>query len=120
MFRALRRHACAALPTAAIRLAEDAAQTLQRAVAAKDAGVRLLDEAGAQAEWLAGLEGEAFRESLPLLRRVFARDGKPERRAIGEALCGGGPDKGGAVTQLDGGRAMRVVPVVLRLPGVGQ
>ncbi|CAM4452762.1 DUF5682 family protein [Deinococcus marmoris] len=198
VFRTLLTRACVGLPTAAIGLAEDAAQSLQRAVDAGDASVRLLDEADALAEWraallrladraeahpllagdavrrlrdsgelasaeverrvslalgadrpgdvtawldgflghsaalllhdsallalldgwLAGLEDQAFQEALPLLRRVFARYEKPERRAIGEALRGGGPDRGEAVTQLDEERAMRVVPVVLRLLGV--
>ncbi|MDV6375531.1 DUF5682 family protein [Deinococcus arenicola] len=197
VFRTLLTRACVGLPTAAIGLAEDAAGSLQRAVDAGDASVRLLDEAEALAEWraallrlsdrteahplltgdavrrlrdsgeldgpeverrvslalgadrpgdvtawldgflghsaalllhdsallalldgwLAGLEGEAFQESLPLLRRVFARYEKPERRAIGEALRGGGTGRGEAVLELDEERAMRVVPVVLRLLG---
>ncbi|QFP76892.1 DUF5682 family protein [Deinococcus sp. AJ005] len=200
VFRTLLTRACVGLPTAAIGLAEDAAGVLQRAVDAGDASVRLLDEAGALAEWraallhladrleahpllvgdavrrlrdsgeldgpeverrvslalgaarpgdvtawldgflghsaalllhdsallalldgwLAGLEGDAFQESLPLLRRVFSRYEKPERRALGEAVRGGGPNRGEAVLELDDERAMRVVPVVLRLLGVRQ
>jgi hypothetical protein len=68
--------------------------------------------------WLTGLEDGAFQEALPLLRRVFARYEKPERRAIGEALRGGGRDRTAVIQDMDEERAMRVVPVVLRLLGV--
>ena len=198
VFRTLLTRACVGLPTAAIGLAGDAAEILQRAVDAGDASVRLLDDAEALAEWraallrladrpeahpllngdvvrrlrdsgeldraeverrvslalgaerpgdvtawldgflghsaalllhdsvlldmldgwLSALEGEAFQEALPLLRRVFARYEKPERRAIGEALRGGGRERAAVTQEVDEERAMRVVPVVLRLLGV--
>ncbi|GGO32279.1 DUF5682 family protein [Deinococcus humi] len=198
VLRTLLTRACVGLPNAAIGLAGDAAQALQRAVDAGDASVRLLDAPDALAEWraallhladrpeahpllngdavrrlrdsgeldvteiewrvslalgaqrpgdvtawldgflghsaalllhdsvllelldgwLTALEREAFQEALPLLRRVFARYEKPERRAIGEALRGGGRERGEVIQEMDEERAMRVVPVVLRLLGV--
>ncbi|GGS21236.1 DUF5682 family protein [Deinococcus knuensis] len=68
-------------------------------------------------DWLTGLDAPAFQETLPLLRRVFSRFEKPERRAIGESLRGGRTVRG-AARELNGERALRVVPVVLRLLGV--
>ena len=69
-------------------------------------------------DWLTTLDADVFQETLPLLRRVFSRFEKPERRAIGEALRGGGETRQGVQWELDEARAQRAVPVVLRLLGI--
>ncbi|GAA5449442.1 hypothetical protein Ddep01_03229 [Deinococcus depolymerans] len=69
-------------------------------------------------DWLTGLDGPVFQETLPLLRRVFSRFERPERRAIGEALRGAGASGRRAAREVDGARALRAVPMVLRLLGV--
>lgn len=69
-------------------------------------------------DWLTGLDDATFTQTLPLLRRVFSRFEPPERRAVGEALRGGGAAARGPHRELNEERALRVVPVVLRLLGV--
>ncbi|MFW8628180.1 DUF5682 family protein [Deinococcus sp. ME38] len=69
-------------------------------------------------DWLTGLDDATFTQTLPLLRRVFSRFEPPERRAVGEALRGGGAAARGPQRELNEERALRVVPVVLRLLGV--
>ncbi|WP_309569947.1 DUF5682 family protein [Deinococcus sp.] len=86
-----------------------------------DSGAFLIHDAGLLAlldDWMTGLDATVFQETLPLLRRVFSRFGKPERRAIGETLRGGGAAGRGVRRELDEDRAMLAVPVVLRLLGV--
>lgn len=67
--------------------------------------------------WLSGLEADAFQEVLPLLRRVFSRFEKAERRGIGEALRRGGGSLRSPAAPLDETRGLRVVPVVTRMLG---
>ncbi|WP_291425980.1 DUF5682 family protein [Deinococcus sp.] len=67
-------------------------------------------------DWLCGLDAEAFQETLPLLRRVFSRLGKPERRAIGESLRGSGQRL--TETEIDETLGLQVIPVVARLLGL--
>ncbi|GAA5435059.1 DUF5682 family protein [Deinococcus aquaticus] len=69
-------------------------------------------------DWLVGLDGPVFTQTLPLLRRVFSRFERPERRAIGEALRGGNPAARGPRREVNAERALRAVPVVLNLLGV--
>lgn len=68
--------------------------------------------------WLTGLDESGFTQTLPLLRRVFSRFERPERRAIGEALRGAGASARGPRREVNGERALRAVPVVLQLLGV--
>lgn len=83
--------------------------------------------------WLSELSGEAFVETLPLLRRAFADFTPPERRAMGEkaaALARSGaahaapvataqPRPGAAPSlALDEARAARVLPALAKLLGV--
>ncbi|RJF72762.1 hypothetical protein D3875_15640 [Deinococcus cavernae] len=197
-FRTLLTRASVGLPTAAIGLAEDAANELRQQVQQADAAVRLLDDPAALREWqaalrhladradtapvlvgdavrrlrdaahleredverrlslalssaapldvtawldgflghsgtllihdapllnlldgwLSGLEQSTFQEVLPLLRRVFSRFEKAERRAIGENLKGGGAKPRGVVTEIDEERGLQVVPIVLKMLGV--
>ncbi|MFC4637981.1 DUF5682 family protein [Deinococcus hohokamensis] len=67
--------------------------------------------------WLTGLDAPVFQEVLPLLRRVFSRFEKPERRAIGEALRRGGASAQEAAGPFNEARGLRVVPLVTRLLG---
>ncbi|MGM9319477.1 DUF5682 family protein, partial [Deinococcus aquaticus] len=69
-------------------------------------------------DWLVGLDGPVFTQTLPLLRRVFSRFDRPERRAIGEALRGGNAAARGPRREVNAERALRAVPVVLNLLGV--
>lgn len=69
-------------------------------------------------DWLTGLDESGFTQTLPLLRRVFSRFERPERRAIGEALRGAGASARGPRREVNGERALRAVPVVLQLLGV--
>ncbi|THF85688.1 hypothetical protein E7T09_14160 [Deinococcus sp. KSM4-11] len=83
-------------------------------------GALLIHDAGLLGlldDWLTTLEADVFQETLPLLRRVFSRFEKPERRAIGEALRGGNATGRGGTRAMNEERALRVVPVVLRLLG---
>ena len=87
-----------------------------------DSGTLLIHDAPLLAlldDWLTALDAGAFQHALPLLRRVFARFGRPERRAIGESLRGGGLS--GRVAELDINleRGMQVVPLLARMLGVG-
>ncbi|PNY82115.1 DUF5682 family protein [Deinococcus koreensis] len=68
-------------------------------------------------DWLSGLSPERFQEALPLLRRVFARFDKAERRNIGETLRGARTRTRQRATPLDEERALRAVPTLLRLLG---
>ena len=68
--------------------------------------------------WLTGLDAAAFQEVLPLLRRVFSRFEKAERRAIGGQLRGGAGRATQAAAALHEERALRVVPLTLKLLGV--
>lgn len=196
-FRTLLTRACVGLPTAAIGLAEEAAEALRREVQQGDAAIRLLDDPEALTEWqdalarlaereeaspllvgdavrrlrdagsletaeverrmglalgaaaplevtawldgflgqsgtllihdaplltllddwLAGLDAEVFQQVLPLLRRVFSRFERPERRSIGENLRGGGLSARVVNTQVNEERGLLVVPIVARLLG---
>lgn len=198
-FRTLLTRAAVGLPTAAIGLAEDAAESLRKQVQEGDAAIRLLDNADALAEWqaalsrladrddvhpllagdalrrlrdagkldaaevercmglalgapkpldvtawldgflgqsgtllihdapllallddwLSGLEADQFQEALPLLRRVFSRFEKPERRAIGESLRGGGLSARVIESDINEERGLKVVPLLSRMLGVG-
>jgi hypothetical protein len=67
--------------------------------------------------WLTGLDGAAFDEAVPLLRRTFGTFAEPERRAIGERVRGGAapdavPDGG-----VDHALAERALPVLSALLG---
>lgn len=197
-FLTLLTRACVGLPTAAIGLAEDAAEALRKHVQDADASVRLLDDPDALREWqdtlrrladreeahplltgdavrrlrdagqlegkeverrlsralsstaplevtawldgflgqsgtllvhdsallsllddwVSDLDAAVFQEVLPLLRRVFSRFEKAERRAIGENLRGGGMNTRAVMTELNEERALRVVPIALKLLGV--
>lgn len=69
--------------------------------------------------WVCGLSGEAFEESLPLIRRTFATFEPPERRQMGERVKRGGV--GPAEAPPSGGfnheRAGRVLPLIRWLLG---
>lgn len=69
--------------------------------------------------WLTTLDAEVFQEVLPLLRRVFSRFEKAERRAIGAALRTGGSAVQTAQYAFSEQRGLRVVPVVAMMLGVG-
>lgn len=86
-----------------------------------DSGALLIHDGallGLLDDWLTGLDAPVFQETLPLLRRVFSRFERPERRQIGEALRGGSAAGRGARREVDEARALRALPVVLRLLGV--
>ena len=70
--------------------------------------------------WVSGLSGEAFTQSLPLLRRTFASFPAPERRQLGERVKRGGAARTAIAseTEVDVARADRVLPVVARLLGM--
>ena len=71
--------------------------------------------------WLVELDGAAFQEVLPLLRRAFAQFEKPARRTMGEKVKtlrqapGEGPRQ--VADRLDPARAARVLPVLASLIG---
>lgn len=67
--------------------------------------------------WLSRLSPELFQEALPLLRRVFARFGKAERRSLGKALRGAHGGGRRPLAPLHEERALRAVPVALRMLG---
>ncbi|MFD1731196.1 DUF5682 family protein [Deinococcus malanensis] len=69
--------------------------------------------------WLTGLDAPVFQEVLPLLRRVFSRFEKAERRAIGEALRHDGSRGQAGQYAFNEERGLRAVPVVARMLGVG-
>lgn len=72
-------------------------------------------------EWLAGLDADAFRELLPLLRRSFSRFPPAERRNMGEKVRhrAGGAAAPAAVGEsaIDAARAARVLPVLAMILG---
>lgn len=98
VFRTITARAAAGLPNAAHALKEDAAQDLQKLVAAADSAVRLLDDAEATAEWLVALHGLDAEGIAPLLRgdavaRLRDRallDEEAVRVRLGAALAAGG------------------------------
>ena len=71
-------------------------------------------------DWVNGLSGEAFTQSLPLLRRTFASFPAPERRQLGERVKRGGAARTAITseTEVDVARADRVLPVAARLLGI--
>lgn len=71
-------------------------------------------------DWLSHLDPQPFQEVLPLLRRVFSRFEKPERRAIGESLRGVGETARGVGVVVDEARGLALVPLVARMLGVGE
>lgn len=86
-----------------------------------DSGTLLIHDAPLLAlldDWLTALDNDAFQEALPLLRRVFSRFGRPERRAIGESLRGGGLSGRAVELDINLERGMQVVPLLARLLGV--
>ncbi|HWQ35074.1 MAG TPA: DUF5682 family protein [Blastocatellia bacterium] len=72
-------------------------------------------------EWVTGLDGEAFTQLLPLLRRTFSTFAAPERRQMGERVRSG-PMKTTATTagriDFDATRAEAVLPLVRQLLGL--
>ena len=72
--------------------------------------------------WLAALKGEAFTQTLPLLRRTFSTFAAPERRMLGERASSS-PQIAGRRSQIadaefDVGRGEAVLPLVARLLGL--
>lgn len=92
------------------------------------AGLVLLHDArlfGILDGWLAGLDGDAFTQLLPLLRRTFSTFAAGERRGIGEMARRGAPAASGPATapaadgeDVDRERAARVLPLVTLLMGL--
>jgi uncharacterized protein DUF5682 len=74
--------------------------------------------------WLAVLKGDAFTQTLPLLRRTFSTFAAPERRMLGErARAGGDRQTAGGRRQADSAgfdeaRGAVVLPLVARLLGL--
>lgn len=73
--------------------------------------------------WLAGLDGDAFTQLLPLLRRTFSTFAAGERRGIGELARRGGPapSAAGSVAadeEIDRARALAILPLMTLLMGV--
>lgn len=66
--------------------------------------------------WVAGLDAEAFKEVLPLLRRTFARFPAPERRQMGERAKGADRTAWPEIV-FDEARAGQVRPLIARLLG---
>jgi len=83
-----------------------------------DALWRIIDD------WLDALKGDAFTQTLPLLRRTFATFAAPERRVLGERaraggirpVAGGGQRAGSADFDMERGAA--VLPLVAQLLGL--
>jgi len=72
--------------------------------------------------WLAALKGDAFTQTLPLLRRTFSTFAAPERRMLGERASSS-PQIAGRRSQIadaefDVGRGEAVLPLVARLLGL--
>jgi hypothetical protein len=90
------------------------------------AGLVLLHDArlfGILDGWLAGLDGDAFTQLLPLLRRTFATFAPGERRGIGELARRGGtaPSATGVAAadgEIDRERAAAVLPLMALLMGI--
>jgi hypothetical protein len=82
-----------------------------------DALWRIIDD------WLATLKGDAFTQTLPLLRRTFATFAAPERRMLGERARVGGRQAGRGRQQADSvdfdlTRGEMVLPLVARMLGL--
>ncbi|MDO4245705.1 MAG: DUF5682 family protein, partial [Deinococcus sp.] len=98
VFRTITARAAAGLPNAAHALKDDAAQELQKLVAAADSAVRLLDDADASTEWVLALHALDADGIAPLLRgdavaRLRDRallDEEAVRVRLGAALAAGG------------------------------
>ncbi len=75
-------------------------------------------------DWLDALKGDAFTQTLPLLRRTFSTFAAPERRMLGErARAGGDRQAAGSRRQADSAefdlaRGEAVLPLVARLLGL--
>jgi hypothetical protein len=72
-------------------------------------------------QWVAGLNGEAFIQLLPLLRRTFSTFPAPERRQIGERVARGitrTTTRTASVAGFDRARAEAVLPLIAKLLGV--
>ncbi len=70
-------------------------------------------------DWVKQLEGDAFTQVLPLLRRTFANFSPAERRKMGEKAkhLGGSVTTKKVQTAIDEERAKEGVNVVMRLMG---
>ncbi len=91
------------------------------------AGLVLLHDArlfGILDGWLAGLDGDAFTQLLPLLRRTFSTFAAGERRGIGEMARRGasapaaGMTSAGSDEDVDRERAAKVLPLITLLMGL--
>lgn len=71
-------------------------------------------------EWVTALAGEAFQQTLPLLRRTFATFAAPERRQMGERVKRGAAQAMAAAAngEFDAARAEAVLPLVKQLLGL--
>ena len=70
--------------------------------------------------WVSSLDGEAFTEVLPLLRRTFSTFESPERRQMGERAKRGAGDAtpiATADTGFNHARAAKVLPLIAKLLG---
>jgi uncharacterized protein DUF5682 len=68
--------------------------------------------------WVSQLESEAFTQVLPLLRRTFSNFSPSERRKLGEKAKGGDAKIHlNTETNLDGERAKKSIPVMMKLFG---
>ncbi len=74
-------------------------------------------------DWLCGLPGAAFEETLPMLRRAFAQFPWPERRQMGERVRAGrsapGPAAVAATDAWDEDRVRQILPVLAAVLGTG-
>ncbi len=74
-------------------------------------------------DWLCGLPGAAFEETLPMLRRAFAQFPWPERRQMGERVragrSGAGPAAVAATDAWDEDRVRQILPVLAAVLGAG-
>jgi Family of unknown function (DUF5682) len=74
---------------------------------------------GAVDRWLASLDEEGFTETLPLIRRAFARFEPPERRMLAAQVSRGpaAATPPPSALELDEERAARVLPVLAHILG---
>lgn len=87
VFRTLVARAGAGLPNAALGLADEAAQVLQKSVAAADAAVRLLADEASRSDWLGALHGlDATEAAHPLLHGDAVRRLRDHGQLDGEAV----------------------------------
>jgi hypothetical protein len=70
-------------------------------------------------QWIADIGAEQFDELVPILRRTFSVFPKPERRQIGQSLTreGGGKKAAVVVGDVDVERAMRGIPLLVKILG---